>query len=191
MMLGTPAIRRYRAAVMTCGSPNSSLASLCFHEHHPYLVSLSFYMIPICTLLFTWKNIISFLSGLLETPTSLEIAHDNATHQVLKWTPPFTLNLTAYEDDITGYLVTLEVKNPLPRDPYNLTVSRDLVDSTTNQTWSLPGHASEFFFPRYAFPVWLSVRAESPVGPGAPSALLQYSPPTSSGTCTRLKGYVV
>ena len=38
-------IRRYRAVVMTCGSPNSSLASLCFH---PYLVSLSFYTIPIC-----------------------------------------------------------------------------------------------------------------------------------------------
>ncbi|CAI8040083.1 hypothetical protein GBAR_LOCUS22337 [Geodia barretti] len=35
---------------MTCGSPNSSLASLCFHKHNPYLVSLSFYTIPICTL---------------------------------------------------------------------------------------------------------------------------------------------
>ncbi|CAI8028078.1 hypothetical protein GBAR_LOCUS15998 [Geodia barretti] len=92
--------------------------------------------------------------------------------------------MTAYEDDITGYSVTLEMENPPPRDPYNLTVSRDLLDSTTNQTWSLPGHSSEFFFPRYTFPVWLSVRAESPVGPGAPSPLLQYSPPTSSGTCT-------
>ena len=35
---------------MTCASPNSSLASQCFHKHNPYLVSLYFYTIPICTL---------------------------------------------------------------------------------------------------------------------------------------------
>ncbi|CAI8007690.1 hypothetical protein GBAR_LOCUS5340 [Geodia barretti] len=128
--------------------------------------------------------------GLLDPPTALEIVHHNATHQVLRWTPPFTLDLTAYEDDITGYSVTLEMESPPPRDPYDLSVSRDLLDSTTNFTWSLSGTSTEFFFPRYAFPVWLSVRAENPVGLGAPSPLLHYSPPTSTGDCTRLKDLV-
>ena len=129
--------------------------------------------------------------GLLDPPTGLEIVHHNATHQVLRWTPPFTLDLTAYEDDITSYSVTLEMESPPPRDPYDLSVSRDLLDSTTTFTWSLSGGSTEFFFPRYAFPVWLSVRAENPVGLGAPSPLLQYSPPTSTEDCTRLKGDVV
>ncbi|CAI8007688.1 hypothetical protein GBAR_LOCUS5340 [Geodia barretti] len=130
------------------------------------------------------------IQGLLDPPTALEIVHHNATHQVLRWTPPFTLDLTAYEDDITGYSVTLEMESPPPRDPYDLSVSRDLLDSTTNFTWSLSGTSTEFFFPRYAFPVWLSVRAENPVGLGAPSPLLHYSPPTSTGDCTRLKDLV-
>jgi hypothetical protein len=130
------------------------------------------------------------VQGLLDPPTGLEIVHHNATHQVLRWTPPFTLDLTAYEDDITGFSVTLEMQSPPPRDPYDLSVSRDLLDATTTFTWSLSGTSPEFFFPRYAFPVWLSVRAENPVGPGAPSPLLHYSPPTSTEDCTRLKDLV-
>ena len=129
--------------------------------------------------------------GLLDPPTGLEIVHHNSTHQVLRWTPPFSLDLTAYVDDITGYSVTLEMESPPPRDPYDLSVSRDLLDATTTFTWSLSGGSTEFFFPRYSFPVWLSVRAENPVGPGAPSPLLQYSPPTSTEDCTKLKGDVV
>ena len=60
LLRGQAPIRRYRAVVMTCGSPNSSLASLCFHKHNPYLVSLSFYTIPICTL-FLIRSIFNFL----------------------------------------------------------------------------------------------------------------------------------
>ena len=124
-------------------------------------------------------------TGLLEPPPNLEIGYHNATHQVLRWSPPFTLDLTAYEEDITGYSVTQEMESPPPRDPYDLSVSRDNLSSTSNETWSLPGHSLEFFFPRFSFPVWLSVRGENPVGLGAPSPPLQYSPPSN---CTGLKG---
>ena len=34
------------------------------------------------------------IPGLLDPPTSPEISRHNATHQVLRWTPPFTLDLT-------------------------------------------------------------------------------------------------
>ena len=129
-----------------------------------------------------------FPPGLLDPPTGVEIDYHNITHQVLRWTPPFTLDLTAYQDDITGYSVTLEMENPPPRDPYDLSVSRDDLPSTSHQSWSVSGQSPQFFFPRYSFPVWLSVRAENPVGLGAPSPLLKYSPPTSPLNCTRLRG---
>ena len=81
-----------------------------------------------------------------------------------------------------GHHWPLEMESPLPCD---LSVSRDNLSSTSNETWSLPGHSREFFFPRFSFPVWLSVRGENPVGLGAPSPPLQYYPPYH---CTRLKG---
>lgn len=121
--------------------------------------------------------------GLLDPPTSLEIDYHNVTHQVLKWIPPFTLDLTAYGNDITGYLVRLVMESPPPRDPYNLSISIDHLTTTNNQTWSVLSHFLKFFFPRYAFPVWLSVSAENPVGPGTPSPLLKYFP---LDNCTRL-----
>ena len=130
-----------------------------------------------------------FLPGLLDPPTGVEIDYHNITHQVLRWTPPFTLDLTAYQDDITSYSVTLEMENPLhPCDPYDLSVFRDDLSSTSHQSWSVSGQSPQFFFPRYSFPVWLSVRAENPVGLGAPSPLLKYSPLTSPLNCTRLRG---
>ena len=131
-----------------------------------------------------------FLPGLLDPPSGLEIDYHNTTHQVLRWTPPFTLDLTAFEVDITGYSVTLEMENPPPCDPYDFSVSRDDLPSTSNQSWSVSGQSPQFFFPRYSFPVWLSVRAENPVGLGAPSPLLKYSAPTSPHSCTRIRGGV-
>ena len=132
-----------------------------------------------------------FLPGLLDPPSGLEIDYHNITHQVLSWTPPFTLDLTAYQDDITGYSVTLEMENPPPHDPYNFSVFRDDLPSTSHQSWSVSGQSPQFFFPRYSFPVWLSVTAENPVGLGAPSPLLKYPPPTSPHNCTRLRGAIV
>ena len=130
--------------------------------------------IPLCT------------PGLLDPPTDLRTEYFNSTHQVLRWTDPFTLDLTASEDDITGYSVTVVMEDPPPSPPYPS--SHHLPTHTSNQTQSIT--PPEFHFPHYLFPVWLSVRAENPVGLGAPSLLLQYSPSTPEN-CLRLRGILL
>ena len=121
--------------------------------------------------------------GLLDPPTDLRTEYFNSTHQVLRWTDPFTLDLTASEDDITGYSVTVVMEDPPPSPPYPS--SHHLPTHTSNQTQSIT--PPEFHFPHYLFPVWLSVRAKNPVGLGAPSLLLKYSP-SALENCLRLKG---
>ena len=122
--------------------------------------------------------------GLLDPPTDLETKYYNHTHDILRWTNPFTLDLTGSDNDITGYSVTVFMEDPPPFVPYDL--SPRPPPHTSNRTWSL-GPSQEFTFLRYAFPVWLSVRAENPVGLGASSDLHQYSASISE-SCMKLKG---
>ena len=128
--------------------------------------------------------LLDYSPGLLDPPTDLETDYHNITHKILKWTDPQTLDLTASDDDITGYSVTVSMEDPPPFAPYDL--SPNPPPHTSNQTWNL-GPSQEFKFLRYAFPVWLSVRAENPVGLGAPSVLYSYSASISE-SCMRLKG---
>jgi hypothetical protein len=132
------------------------------------------------------SEVVFRVQGLLGPPTGLETVYHSSTHEALRWTDPFSLNLTDSPDDITGYSVTVTMESPPPRPPYDPSVSRDQLTATTNQTWRL--YLPPLFpFPRYSFPVWLTVRAENPVGLGAPSLPLRYSPPPLD-SCLRLGG---
>jgi hypothetical protein len=138
-----------------------------------------------CTFSGGYSNAVIFrVQGLLGPPTGLETVFNSSIYQALRWTDPFSLNLTDSPDDITGYSVTVTMESPPPRPPYDPSVSRDQLTATTNQTWRL--YLPPLFpFPRYSFPVWLTVRAENPVGLGAPSLPLRYSPPPLD-SCLRL-----
>lgn len=129
--------------------------------------------------------------GKLDSPTDLGIDYHNKTHDVVTWTPPYTLVLTAEIDSIITYSVTMEIEHPPPRYPYNPSVSSDLPPSTSTWTRNLSGDSPRSFIPRYLFPLWLSVTAVNPVGPGYPSSPFRYIPSISTVNCTRLKGGIV
>ena len=114
-------------------------------------------------------------SGLLAPPTALLTEQHTSTHDVLMWEDPYTLNLTAVDPDITGYTITIAMSDPPPHYPYDLPLTLDQLTDTRNQTFTITSaEGQQFPFPRYAFPVWLSVRAENPAGLGDPSQHFRY-----------------
>ena len=182
--------QRYTAIFINPRSENNNTVFQCiaFFTNPPYFQTSSEVVFRVQGELVSRSNspqsAISLCTpGLLDPPTDLRTEYFNSTHQVLRWTDPFTLDLTASKDHITGYSVTVVMEDPPPSPPYPS--SHHLPTHTSNQTQSIT--SPEFHFPHYLFPVWLSVRAKNPVGLGAPSLLLQYSPSTLEN-CLRLKG---
>ena len=113
--------------------------------------------------------------GRLSPPTELETAPLNLTHDMLTWKDPFTLELTDIDPDITGYTITVAMENPLPVYPYNHSVTLELLADISIQKYFISSTAGQkFTFPRYAFPVWLSVSADNLVGLGEMSQYLKY-----------------
>ena len=157
--------------------PLFSNEELCSEFKASYTLTLVIY--SECVILYT-------PSGLLEAPTALETEQFNSTHNVLRWTASFTLDLTDILHDISGYTVTVTMEHPPPQHPYDLSLTLEQLNQTVNQTYHI-SHSGRASFPRYAFPVWLSVSAENPVGQGATSLPLKYTPPTPEG-CLRLYG---
>ena len=108
----------------------------------------------------------------------------NYTHDILKWQDPPTLNLTAHEPDIMAYSVTLIIQQPPPLFPYdsppspaNFTSHSFVINSSDSK--------SQFPFLRYAFPVWFTVSAVNPSGPGQMS---QQFTTQLHNNCTRIIG---
>ena len=128
--------------------------------------------------------------GLLEAPTALHTKPLTSTHDVLMWEDPYTLNLTDIEPDITDYTVTILMEDPPPSYPYDLSVTLDQLTATSNQTVTIGSGSQQFSFPRYTFPVWLSVRAENPVGLGEMSQYYKYTADIPDG-CMRIHGEAV
>ena len=84
--------------------------------------------------------LLSSVSGILAPPSNLAIGHVNDYNQRLTWTPPFTLDITDVDPDIT-YSVCCNVNT-------NCT-------STTNPYYA---------FPTLCDPVEFTVTAVNPVG---------------------------
>ena len=131
-----------------------------------------------------------YVPGLLDAPTALRTTNHTSTHDVLMWEDPYTMNLTAIEPDITGYTITIIMKDPPPSYPYDLSVTLDQLTGTSNQTVTLRSGSQQFPFPRYTFPVWLSVSAENPVGRGKRSEYLKNIAEIPDG-CMRIHGETV
>ena len=111
------------------------------------------------------------------------------------WEDPYTLDLTSPGPDITGYTVTVIMEHPPPLFPYNHSVTLAQLAATSSQTFSVSSAEDQqqaedqqrFPFLRYAFPVWLSVRAENTAGLGDMSQYLKYTNQPQSD-CMRISG---
>ena len=127
------------------------------------------------------------MPGLLDAPSALRTAQLNSTHYLLLWEDPYTLNLTDIEPDVTGYTINIIMEDPPPSYPYDLSVTLDQLTGTRNQTVTIGSGSRQFPFPRYTFPVWLSVSAENPVGLGERSEYLKYAAERPDD-CMRIHG---
>ena len=111
------------------------------------------------------------------------------------WEDPYTLDLTGPGPDITGYTVTVIMEHPPPLFPYDHSVILADLAATSNRTFSVSSAEAQqqaedqqrFPFLRYAFPVWLSVRAENTAGLGEMSQYLKYTNQRQSD-CMRISG---
>ena len=127
-----------------------------------------------------------YMPGHLKAPTALHTTPLIFTHDVLMWEDPYTLNLTDIEP---GYTVTIVMEDPPPSYPYDLSVTLDQLTASTQRV-TIGSGSQQFSFPRYTFPVWLSVRAENPVGLGEMSQYCTYTADIPDD-CMRIHGEAV
>ena len=128
--------------------------------------------------------------GLLDAPTGLRTTHHTSSHDALMWKDPYSLNITDIEPDITGYTITIIMEDPPPSYPYDLSVALNQLTGTSNQTITIGSGSRQFPFPRFTFPVWLSVRAENPVGLGEMSEYFKFTAEMPDD-CVRIHGEAV
>ena len=111
------------------------------------------------------------------------------------WEDPYTLDLTSPGPDITGYTVTVIMQDPPPLFPYNHSVMLAELAATSSRTFNVSSAEGQqkaedqqkFPFLRYAFPVWLSVRAENAAGLGDMSQYHKYTNEPQND-CMRING---
>jgi len=93
-------------------------------------------------------------AGTLEKCSRFQFLSHDAYHQSLTWDPPPTLNVTAVEPDISGYVVCDDIRTTCTHDSHNL---------------------PEYIFPNLRVNITFTVRAVNIVGDGK-STNETYSP---------------